>query len=67
MVTNLRKTLEKKKTPVETYLYVIRNFDSGLIGQVLKIIQMNILVCDPAGSLFFFHLCVITFKAFIKL
>ena len=30
-----------KKTPVETYLKVIKSFDSGLIGHVLKIIQTS--------------------------
>ena len=35
-----RKTLEKK-TPVETYLKVIRSFDSDLTGQILKKIQTN--------------------------
>ena len=60
-----RKTLQKK-TPVETYVKVIRSLDSDVIGQVLKIIQRNMHVstCEP---LFVNHLCVITFKVSIKL
>ena len=42
-----RKTLEKK-TPVETYLKVIRSFDSDLTGQVLKKYRQTcMLVCEP--------------------